>query len=455
MRTNPGGFSRRQLGPTLAHAARHPFYQEHWADFRRAGRLRTDRLESGLPDAVADAWSLLADLPPTERRHLVEDLTPVLADGDEIVGIGFSSGSSGSIVSRYVTARERTLTAALTAADGKPRPGGAARPGATAKPVRLEFVSTWHGVGGSDGPGAVLLPGTVVDDEHVERTIHMLRMKFAAPGITRQASMISGGIVGVYAFTRYLVDNRVPVSDFAVRVVGLFGGYLGRRRRDWLGEYWQCPVIDSFSVSECRGKALVCPKCGHLAFDPQLVAQAVALDSDDLATAGTARLALTELFPFGIAQPVVKYLTGDLVEVLDETAACCAEHVGGLRRVGRLETSTLARVDGVTAVLVPSQVLYDAFDRPGVCRADVNSTLRGISVNDVAQPYVHASLADDADRLRVVFRYRPDGSGVDCEPGALAALRAWPPAKALVDAGRLGFDVVADSTTGPPRVKFA
>lgn len=396
-----------------------------------------------------DAWALLAALPPTERRHLSEDISPMLDDGDEIVGVGFSSGSTGSAMTRYFTARERTLAGAFTKATTRPPAPG------TVRPLRLDFVSTWHGVGGAGTSGAVRLPGTVVDDEHVERTIQMLRRRFAAPGVASRVSMLSGGVVGIHAFTRYLVDHGVPVSDFAVGVVGLFGGYPGRQRRAWLGEYWQCPVIDSFSVSECHGKALVCPNCGYLEFDPQLVVQAVALDSHELVTAGTARLAVTELYPFGIAQPIVKYLTGDLVEVLDETSACRAGHVGGLRRVGRVETSIIASVGGTTTVLVPSQVLYDAFDRPGVCRADFRSTLSGLTVNDLAQPHVHASLSEAGGTLRLQCRYRPDGSGVDSAADALAALRSWPAAQAWADRGRLVIDVVADPATAPPRTKFA
>ncbi|MDX3659769.1 hypothetical protein PV646_20915 [Streptomyces sp. ID05-26A] len=436
MTTRSGGFRDRQLGPTLTHAARHPFYRDHWAR------------HLGAPGA-ADAWALLAALPPTERRHLSEDLSPMLDDGDEIVGVGFSSGSTGSSMTRYFTARERNLAGAFAKAAAGPPPAGAVRP------LRLDFLSTWHGVGGADTSGAVRVPGTVVDDEHAERTIHMLRRRFTAPGVASRVSMLSGGVIGIHAFTRYVVDHEIPVSDFAIGVVGLFGGYPGRRRIAWLGEYWQCPVLDSFSVSECRGKALVCPHCGYLEFDPQLVAQAVALDSHELVTAGTARLAVTELYPFGIAQPIVKYLTGDLVEVLDETSACRTGHVGGLRRIGRVETSIIASVDGTTTVLVPSQGLYDAFDRPGVCRADFRSTLSGVTVNDLAQPHVHTSLSETGGTLRLRCRYRPDGSGLDCAADVLAALRSWPAARAWADSGRLIIDVVADPATAPPRAKFA
>ncbi|MFD5824396.1 hypothetical protein [Lentzea sp. NPDC060358] len=436
MTTRSGGFRDRQLGPTLAHAARHPFYRDHWAR------------HLGAPGAL-DAWDLLAALPPTERRHLSEDVRPVLDDGDEIVGVGFSSGSTGSAMTRYFTARERALTGAFAEAAAGSAPAGGVRP------LRLDFLSTWHGVGGGGTPGAVLVPGTVVDDEHAERTVHMLRRRFTAPGVASRVSMLSGGVIGIHAFTRYVVDHGIPVSDFAIGVVGLFGGYPGRRRLAWLGEYWQCPVLDSFSVSECRGKALVCPHCGHLEFDPQLVAQTVALDSPGLVTAGTARLAVTELYPFGIAQPIVKYLTGDLVEVLDETSACHPGHVGGLRRIGRVETSITTSAGGTTTVLVPSQVLYDAFDRPGVCRADFRSTLSGITVNDLAQPHVQASLSKTGGTLRLECRYRPDDSGLDCAADALAALRSWPAARDWADRGRLVIDVVADPATAPPRAKFA
>lgn len=102
---------------------------------------------------------------------------------------------------------------------------------------------------------------------------------------------------------------------------------------------------------------------------------------------------------------------------------------------------------GRRPVLVPSQVLYDAFDRPGVCRADPNSTLRGVRANDLAQPYMRASLVTEGRQLRVSCRYRPDDSGIDCAPAAFAALRTWPATRALTDTGRLTIDIVAD----PPR----
>jgi phenylacetate-coenzyme A ligase PaaK-like adenylate-forming protein len=431
-------FRDRQLGPTLAHAAAHPFYREHWGAHARDA-AHVDREQ---------AWDLLDALPPLGRDHLSECLAPQVEPDDEIVGMSFSSGSSGSIVSRYVTAKERALAAALTSRS----------PTAPTerRPLRLELVSTWHGVGAGPRDGAVLLPGSVVDDLRIERTIQMLRTRFDAPGIETRASVLSGGIVGVHTLTRYLIDRGIPASEFRIRVVGVFGGYVGRRRRQWLTDYWEAPVIDSFSTSECRGKALVCPACGHLAFDPQLVPQALALGSDEPVTSGEGRLALTELHPFGLAQPIVKYVTGDLVEHLDDDTACCSSHRGGLRRLGRIETSLIADVDEAPAIIVPSQVLYDAFDRAGVSRADPFHGVRGIIENDLDQPYVEASLSTDAaGNLRVRCRYRPDGSRLSSDAAVRAALLERPTADGLARAGRLDVEVVADETTPPPRMKWA
>jgi phenylacetate-coenzyme A ligase PaaK-like adenylate-forming protein len=375
---------------------RHPFYRDHWKGFFDSG-------DAAL--AEADALQLLVELPALTRQDLKLRLAPFLDEDDELTGVGFSSGSSGEVVCRYMCAKEQKYLGFMARA---PR-----APGQNLPTVRVDFVTTWHGLYNDNPSGSIRLPGAAFNDSRIRRTIDLLRMEFyVGNGVRSRASVVTGGLLSVHTLTRYLVDNAIPSSDFGVRVVGTYGGYLGERRRRWMADYWKAPIVNNFSVSECRGKGLVCPNCGYIDFDPQLVPQLLELDSTRCQSGGIGQLALTELYPFGIAQPIVKYLTNDVVERLDAETACSPAHVGGLRRAGRIGTSLIANVNGRRTLLLSSQELYEAFDRDGVCRADPYHGLSGIANNDIEQPYVAAALdTDGRGRHTIRIRFRPDLHG--------------------------------------------
>lgn len=442
-------FRRLQLGTTLKRAARHSFYRKHWSD-----HLTAIENEQGAPE---HAWNVLVQLPITTRRHLAEEIPAELDADDEVVGIGFSSGTSGSVVCRYRTAKEARHAAALSSQQQHSAESASrdSQSRSAPKPLSVDFVATWHGVRGAGAPGSVALPGIMLNDALIERTIQLMRTKFTAPGMQERASLISGGLVGIYTFTRYLVDNSVPSSDFGIRGIGVYGGYLGRRRRKLMEDYWQCPVVDSFSVAECNGKGVVCPRCGYISFDPQLVPLTVSLQSDDVVTSGVGRLVLTELYPFGMAQPMIKYLTNDVVEWLDADSACCEAHVGGLRRLGRMETSLIGRVNGRSTLLLASQDLYDIFDRDGVSRANPSHAFQRIR-NDLDQPHVRADVSSDgAGTNNLVIRYRPEMPAIRESSGELSKeLSSLPRSAALIRSGSLTIEVVEDPQTPKPPMKF-
>lgn len=442
-------FRRLQLGTTLRQAAKHSFYRKHWAHYLT--QIENEQVE---PE---HAWNVLARLPITTRRHLAAEIPAELDADDEIVGIGFSSGSSGSVVCRYRTAKEARHAALLSSPQRHSTQSAStdSQSRSALKPLCVDFVATWHGVRGAGAPGSIALPGIMLNDALIERTIQLMRTRFTAPGMQERASVISGGLVGIYTFTRYLVDNSVPASQFGIRGVGVYGGYLGRHRRQLLEEYWNCPVVDSFSIAECNGRGIVCPRCGHLSFDPQLVPQTLRLESDNVVTSGVGRLVLTELYPFGIAQPMIKYLANDVVEWIDADSACSEAHVGGLRRLGRVETSVFGRVNGRRTLLLPSQDLFDICDRDGVSRASPSHIFRGIK-NNLDQPWVLADVrSDGSDAHTLVIRYKPETPPVKGISSELAKeVSALPRSAALIRNGNLTIEVVEDTDTAKPPMKF-
>ncbi len=433
-------FQTQQLGITLRNAVRHPFYEKHWH-------------QGDGVDLLSNPAVALKDLPVVYKEHLDGEIQPVLEEGDEIVGVSFSSGSTGRIVSRFSTLRERQMMADLLSSTvGKP----SSRVPIARKSIHLEFLSSWHGVTANSicSQGSITLPGNAADEIRIKRTLALMQRCLVGDGIDSSVSSMSGGITAIYSFTRYLQDKGVDPSQFSLKVVGVFGGYLGDRRRSVIESYWQCPVVDSFSVSECRGKAFICPRCGHLSFEPQLVPQVIALDSEAVVDRGIGRLVLTELYPFGIAQPLVKYVTGDLVEIIPAGLECSEFHRHGLRRLGRVESSLFLDARERRSLLLASQEIYDIFDRVGVCRDDPDSSLRLGGENDLGQPHVLATVTCRQRRATVTISYKPDDSGVNAKNDLNELIADCVRARAARFAVEVSIILEQNSHIAAPMAKF-
>jgi hypothetical protein len=80
-------------------------------------------------------------------------------------------------------------------------------------------------------------------------------------------------------------------------------------------ETWRAPVIDRFSMSEIFGGATQDPFVEWWHFDPWVHAEVIGTSSGRPIMEGIGMLVLTAFCPFQEAQPLIRYLTGDLVEV--------------------------------------------------------------------------------------------------------------------------------------------
>lgn len=117
------------------------------------------------------------------------------------------------------------------------------------------------------------------------------------------------------AFTHATAETIAPRIRTRLQAIISFSQYLTPAWRQRHEALWGCPVVDRFSLSEVFGGASQSPRCGWWHFDPVVVAEVVGHRSRKPIREGHGMLVLTALFPFQEAQPLVRYLTGDLVEV--------------------------------------------------------------------------------------------------------------------------------------------
>lgn len=94
-----------------------------------------------------------------------------------------------------------------------------------------------------------------------------------------------------------------------------YAQYLTNNARELFRRAFNCAVVDRFGMSEIFGGASQSPDCGWYHFDPFVIPEVVTPRGRVSISEGRGILLLTALYPFQEAQPMVRYDTGDIVEV--------------------------------------------------------------------------------------------------------------------------------------------
>ena len=429
------------LPSTFQTAWRHPFYRQLWSGVCNGEWPAEDDVQ---------AWSsLLEALPPLSRDGLA-GLKPELPVGDAICTVSHSSGTTSNPVYRYRSTREHQLIAALST----PSPIGAPR----LRPLGLSLYAPYHGQsdGAAGAAGAHVFTASIWEDHLVVAAMNALERTYDIPGFEPRITFVQGSVRFVRVLTQALVDRGTSRSQLAVRALGVFGGYLATEVRRHLEDYWAVKVVHRYSLSEAFGGATACPACGHLHFDAHLLPTLLEGEFVSHADSRLGELTITELFPYSLCHPLVKYRTGDIVEVLDDASACSHAHVGGLRHVGRAALSVCSRSgNGPRQVLLGSTELREALYCPEVGKSDELPQLSVLSDRSrLGVPIASASIDSSGRRLNVSFR-----PAADIEPGRarqvvtdrlLSASRSL---LAAVSSGSVHLHVDADSAESGLLVK--
>lgn len=273
---------------------RSPFYRERFAGV--AGSFR------GLDD--------LALLPILTREEIAAHERELLCEPVQPACIQYTTGTTGTPLHLFRGPGEIAFISSFYGeqvrerlATGEPRP------------LHLSLTSAYHGQPTPVPVWAYAVFAGVYDRTQAQQARALLECGFDLPGIEPRITAVVGGDILVKSLTAYLVAAGVDLTALPVHTLGITGGHVSQARKRLLGELWQARVQDRFSLSEVFGGALECGLGGPWIFDTEVVPEVVHPRTLQPVDRGIGALVLTGLYPFMQMMPLVRYLTGDLVEV--------------------------------------------------------------------------------------------------------------------------------------------
>jgi len=355
-------YAKGALPLTIKRAFEQPFYRDFW----------------GTPTYI-EAVECFDDLPTIGKAELLR-YEPVLDEDDVVRSISHSTGSSGLLSFRVRSDKEVALVRKFQriVATHSNRLHANRR-------LRIVIPSAFHGQvdHGSNDLAYVNLACSLATEKFAANFVNMLNTGVPSYVLGGEISAIGAGLLDAQVATRLVNDIglKTRLKQFAT-----FGGYLSRYWRQELEKTWGVTPLHSYSVSEISGGAIQCPKCGYLTFGPHTLANVQWKPRDTFQGRPVGRLNLTELLPYGYCQPLVKFDTGDLVQEIKKDDACCQEHEGGLRHLGRDSTSVWISDGDARQLIIPSNDVHELFDLPFLFREPVYLQLSSLENRDLLGP---------------------------------------------------------------------
>lgn len=260
------------------------------------------------------AFRGLADLPrlPILLRDEVIDNQPLLlCEQVQPSCVQYTTGTTGRFLTLYRSPAEVAFISEFFTAGVNQRHAGQ-----TVRPLWLTLTSAYHG-SQTPVPGwPYVIPAGVYDQTQAEQALKLIDTTFEMRGVEPRVSAVVGGDILLKALTAFLVDRRYDFDAGPVRQLIMTGGYMSAARKRLLGDTWHAAVQDRYSLSEIFGGASEVAIGGPWVFDLHVIPEVVHPRTLAPVDRGVGTLVLTGLYPFMQMMPMVRYYTGDLVEVV-------------------------------------------------------------------------------------------------------------------------------------------
>jgi len=275
--------------PTIENALRTDFYRSLWAGFSPGSYGTEDLVKFPLVtrDAIKQAG---------RSAQIREGLVC-----DEIFTMGTTSAS---LVTIRGDREQRAIAEYLESRHFK----------ATVRRRILKFKDPFHG-----SHIHLPVPGhchhvSIYDTGSFEHARLVLASWHRDSRVEPRCTVLAGGARCLKAFTLDTLSacNQVEASlEYVLSV----GDYLTQHFRKLIENAWKARIVDRFTLSEVFGGATQSLSCGWYHFDEFVIPEVISLNTGTPIREGVGILVLTALYPFQEAQPLVRYVTGDLVAV--------------------------------------------------------------------------------------------------------------------------------------------
>lgn len=363
--------ARALLIDTIAHAARAPHYARAWRGKRA-----------------------FASLPFLDKSTAAEQQERLIIGGEGAPAL------LAGVVSSATTRTGRPLRVPFD--DDTPRPKQRAP-----KKLTLNIYSPRHGVRHVGADDEVLLPATLHANT-IDVAWDLLRNDRRFDALVCPLSTLKWLTVG-------LLERGRDLSKLRLDVVGATGYPVTSFARAWLEGAWGCRLVDNYSLSELPGYAYPSVHTGfqHWVTDDvwfELI-DPVTKRAVRATTGALGELVATPLLPAAKRMPLVRYRTGDVVEVGPVEKRGDFKGRRGMRFRGRINQSIIGTSIGASARTSRYLALSRDLLELGEALPDVAMELHPAEVLRLVPPCdvgVPKILVDNAARqVRVELRYDP------------------------------------------------
>lgn len=250
-----------------------------------------------------------------------------------------------------------------------------------------------------------------------------------------------------------LIERGYDFATSRVRSVHSTGDLITRRLRKFYEATWRCALTSRYSMSEVVGGAELCSLCGYYHCDTHLIGEVVDPKTGKVVDSGVGILTLTCLYPFVQKQPIIRYRTGDVVELGPTT---CAIDDLAFRLRGREMHAVFDPDSSPTKALLFGSEVYDVLDQfPDVAAskfAHVFPSLDSLpNLEDLGHLKYSVSMVPESPRpmidMQVGLRYSsylyPDAAAGVLEAIRTAILNRHSHLASRIDRGEIEFRVRA------------
>lgn len=332
---------RDALNETIERAARlSPYYREVFAGHNTSvGSLEDFRR-----------------IPVLTRHTLVQRTYDMLIEGAVPITVSLSGGTTGArdgVYRSVLTFRDeeesRARRAVLDASYGSLSP----------RPLFMHLVNLGHGYDTSAAlEGAFQM--ALERQFHFQAILSVLRHSFSFPGFTPRVRGVAGALRLLKALTLLCQRSGIEGGEFEIELLSSSSNHLTSRWRALLSEYWEADVDETYGLSEVPGlHASRCVACAHFHFAPHAMVEILALDGQESVETGVGRVVATSLYPLASIQPIIRYDTGDAIDVLGH---CESSGTFGFEFVGRVADVLTVPGSVGRIVLVSPLVVNDVLD---------------------------------------------------------------------------------------------